>query len=349
MESEEPYFLPLQSNDNLINIQIELDEYVTGICWLNNKHLAASTAAGTLYFIDIEIEKVLHKIKAHKGPIQSISSNLKNFVATGGQDGFFKIFEWGNITPICETKLYTDWIEKVAYSPNGEKLLVVAGNKFSLYQTNGELVYQSIEHESTISDICWKSDSQQFASACYSAVRFFDVEQANAQNTLEWKNSMISISWSPNANFLCSGTQDSRIHFWPLPYKKGSDFEMSGYRGKVRNLSWDSTSNYVASNCWNEVIVWPFHKNKPPLGKKPIMLAQSMERITTLKFQNNSTVLAVGDKVGTLVFYDPITGEEYLAAVQLNSEITHLEWAPNDNFLAVGTANGGLHIINDIS
>lgn len=349
MDQQEPYFIPLPSNNELISLQIELDEYITAIAWLNNKNLAVGTAAGTLYFLDIETEKVLHKIKAHNGSVQSISTNSQNLIATGGQDGLAKIFEWGNTNPIAQLKMNAEWIEKVVYSPDGLWLLVVAGNQFSLSKADGSLVYKSIIHESTISDICWRADSQQFSSACYSAVRFFNVDSAIEIDTLLWKNSMLSISWSPNNKFLCSGTQDSRIHFWQLPYKKGNDFEMSGYRGKVRNLSWDSKSNFMASNCWNEVIVWPFHKGKAPKGKKPIMLSHSTERVTTLNFQNFSTVLAVGNKTGMLCFYDPTTGNDYLAAVQLNGEITSLNWAPNDTYLSVGTANGFLYIVKDLS
>ncbi|TAF44512.1 MAG: hypothetical protein EAZ64_06445 [Sphingobacteriales bacterium] len=87
MKQQEPYFIPLPSNTELISLQIELDEYITAIAWLNNKNLAVGTAAGTLYFLDIETVKVLHKIKAHNGSVQSISTNNQNLIVTGGKMG----------------------------------------------------------------------------------------------------------------------------------------------------------------------------------------------------------------------------------------------------------------------
>lgn len=336
------------SEDQLIEFQLHLNEYITGIAWLGTDWVAASTAAGTLYMIDIPSAKILLEIQAHETPVQSLSSNGSDLIATSGQDGCVKIFKWGTAEPLKELEQDFDWIEKVEYSPDGNWLLVVAGTEFRLYKGTGELVFVFDQHESTVSNVCWRPDSKFFASACYSAVRFFDVRYKVPKQTLRWKNSMLSLSWSPDFKFLCSGTQDSRIHFWPLPYKEGTDFEMSGYRGKVKSLSWDSKSKFVASNCWSEIVLWPFD-GKAPLGKEPIVLTHSQARITSLCFHNNSTLLATGDKEGLLAFYEPIIVQEYLAAVKLDSEVVELAWNKDGSYLAAGTSNGSLYIVQSVS
>lgn len=348
MTTKEISYPPLASEDELIRLQLTLDEYVTGIGWLGKDKLAAGTASGSLYFIEIPSGNIIRKIEAHSGSVQSLSTNGTDLIATGGQDGMVHIYEWASGQPVAEVEMNADWIETVEYSPDGNFLLAVAGTGFSLLKARGELVYDFPKHESTVSGVCWRADSKQFASACYSAVRFFDVRYKVPQQTLKWQNSMISISWSPDFKFICSGTQDSRIHFWPLPYKEGSDFEMTGYRGKVRNLSWDAKARFNASNSWNEVILWPFN-GTAPMGKRPVTLSHAAERITAILFQKNTTVLAVGDKGGLLVFYDPLSGEDHLAAVQLKSEIVQVAWAENDEYLAAGTADGTLYVLDSIS
>lgn len=327
---------------NLIQFTLILDEFVTGIGLLKDGLTVASTAPGSLYLIDSLSEVIVNKFKAHGTAIQSLSTNGQNLIATGGQDGILKVFELGTEIPITVLETDAEWVEKVEYSPDGKYLICVAGTELLLMNERGKLIYKFTDHESTVSATCWRADSKQFASACYSAVRFFDVRYKVPIQTLKWQNSMISLSWSPDFKFLCAGTQDSRIHFWPLPFKTGKDFEMTGYKGKVKNLSWDHKANVIASNCWNEMVVWPF-AGKAPLGKSPTTLTLSKDRITSLAFEPEGPFLAAGDKSGLVGLYDPSIADDYLTAVQLDSEVVQIMWLRRRGKLVAATAQGLLY------
>ncbi|MGF7079625.1 WD40 repeat domain-containing protein [Mucilaginibacter sp. UYCu711] len=331
-----------ETDSSLIIFKIPLDEFVTGIGMLAGGIVAAGTAAGSLYLVESSSGNILSKFNAHHAPIQSLSTNGQNLIATGGQDGMLKIFERNSETPLMIVETDAEWVEKVEYSPDGKFLIGVAGPDLLLMNERGELIYQFTDHESTVSATCWRGDSKQFASACYSAVRFFDVRYQVPLQTLKWQNSMISLSWSPDFKFLCAGTQDSRIHFWPLPFKNGKDFEMSGYKGKVKTLSWEHEAKMIASNCGNEMVVWPF-AGKAPLGQKPTTLTLSENRITALAFQPIGKILAAGDKRGLLGWFDPVIADEYLTAVQLDSEVVQILWSGEKGQLLAATAQGFLY------
>lgn len=327
-------------------LKMQLDDYIINLEWShNNKYLLAACSSGTLYSIDVENNYTSIKTKAHpNGLISMAISPNENIAITTGQDGFVKLWNIETGLLINEYKTNELWVEHAKWSPNGNYFAVSSADSVYVFNKEGNLIQEFDEHESTVSGIQWRKDSNFFATSCYGGVRLFEVEQNEPFEFLPWKNSMLSMSWSPDSKFICCGTQDSRVHFFELPHKPNSDFEMSGYRGKVKILEWTHDSNYFLTNCWDEIVIWKM-SGSAPTGQEPITLMGHFGKITAAKFQQKSTFLASGDSLGLLLFYDVAIGSKFIFGLKIKNEISSLAWSKNDFYLAVGSTQGELIIM----
>jgi WD40 repeat protein len=323
-----------------------VDDYIIGIGWnFTNEYISVASSSGIFSCYSSNNYLKIFEIKAHQNGILSLDVSPKeNKAVTTGQDGLIKLWETSNNKLLKEIKSNILWVNHVKWSPDGKYFAVGSGNRASVFSNNGELVQEYDSHESTVSAITWNKNSKLFATSCYGGVRLFEIEQEEPIEFLQWKNSMHSLSWSPDGKFIGCGTQDSRVHFFPLPYRYGSDFEMNGYRGKVKILDWTIDSKYFLTNCWDELVVWKF-AGKTPQGEEPLTLSGHLGKITQAKFQHNGSFLASGDDMGFVHFYDAEISENVITGIKLKNMVSKICWSYDDNLIAVGTSQGELIIM----
>jgi len=224
-------------------------------------------------------------------------------------------------------------------------LASAAGRKLKLWNAVGALVRECPDHQSTISGLQWKPRVMQLASIAYGGVTLWDPEQSEAVRRLEWIGSSLVIAWSPDGKHIATGDQDSTVHFWIM--STGEDLQMSGYPTKVRELSWDATSRYLATGGSQEVTVWDC-SGRGPAGSRPITLAGHQNFLSVVRFQHRGKLLASGGADG-LVYVWQLRGRiSSLAAYQaaLTAGVTSLVWSPNDQHIAVGDESGGVRVFS---
>jgi len=325
----------------------KFEDYISGLSWsFDNTYLCIALSSGKLAVVNANKQKVIFSIAAHEVGIISITHSPKELLfLTAGQDGLVKLWETSTGKLLKQFEGGWQWVEHLKWSPNGAYFVMGSGKNIKLYARNGELVYHFINPESTVSAITWKKDSSEFALGSYGNLKIFDVNNEIPSEILPWRNSLISLSWSPDGKFICAGTQDSRIHFWPLPFEPDNDCEMSGYAGKVKELSWAADSSMLASNCGNEIVIWEI-SGKAPVGQKPIVLHGHKHRITSLNFAHSSNVMVSGDTRGVFLCWYPKLSTSLLTGGTLQGNITALSWCPNDQNFAVGTALGEVVIVD---
>lgn len=323
----------------------DLGECITGICSSeNDKLICASTAAGDLAIIDAISLKVSVIRQAHKQGIICLDHSSANpLLATGGQDGQIKIWNTAHRTLLATLNGGNQWVENIKWSHDGKYIASTAGKYLKIWSSEGVLVSEYKDIDSSITGLCWKKDSSEIVFSGYGGIKFIKPEAINPHQIFAWKNSMISLTWSPDEKFIGAGTQDAKVHFWELPYIQDSDFEMDGYPGKIRSISWDSKAEYMALCSLEQIVVWKF-AGKSPIGATPIILAGHSQKVTKILFQNHSNILASADVEGKIFFWYPGKLNQYFGEAHAQSEITHLLWSRNDTELIVGTKEGKLMV-----
>ncbi len=324
----------------------QLNDYIIGIGWnFTNEYVVVASSCGILTCFIADNYFNQFEVKAHQNGLMCLAvSPIENKAVTTGQDGLIKLWDIQSGELLKEIQSENVWVEQAIWSPDGKYFATASGSIVTIFNSNGDEIQEFEEHESTVSGIAWHQNSKSFASACYGGVRLFELKQDEPIEFLEWKNSMHSLSWSPDGKFIGCGTQDSRVHFFPLPYNDGSDFEMNGYRGKVKILDWTNDSNYFLTNCWDEMVVWKF-AGIAPQGQVPITLSGHMGKITQAKFQNKNSFLVSGDELGLVLFYDVEIGKEFITGIKLRNSVSKICWSNDDSLLAIGTSHGELIIM----
>ena len=299
-------------------------------------------AAGGVYAFDGKSGATIWAQRGvHQGGVLAVAIHpSKPAFATTGQDG--RVLVWnaadGQVSQAIEVG--SDWVEHVAWSPDGQRLAASCSRQVHAYGADGVKTWQSPDHPSTVSAIAW-SGAEELATACYGRVTFFDASTGELRQKLEWMGSLVSMVMSPDGEIVACGSQDNSVHFWRRSTEQ--DAMMSGYPAKPSALAFDDTGTLLATGGGEEVTVWSF-QGKGPEGTRPSVLELHVEPVTTLAFAPGVRRLASGGRDGTVVVWslqkDGKGGP--IGSAEVAGEVAAVYWRPDGRALAALDARGGV-------
>ncbi len=323
-----------------------ISDHVIDLAWSpDGRYIAAASVLGPVTIFEGHRRAVIHTFEGHEFGTMSIAWHPDSKVlASAGQDGKIRLWDMTNGEATHSLDGGAAWVEHLAWSDSKKPILAsAAGRKLKLWNAAGDLVREYPDHQSTISGIQWKPRVRQLASITYGGVTLWDPQQSEAVRRLEWKGSSLVIAWSPDGKYIATGDQDSTVHFWIM--STGEDLQMYGYPTKVRELSWDATSRYLATGGGENITVWDC-SGRGPAGTRPISLSGHQDFLSVVRFQHHGKLLASGGADG-LVYIWQLRGSLRSRAVHevaLTAGITSLVWSPNDQYIAVGDEAGGVRV-----
>jgi WD40 repeat protein len=319
--------------------QAEIGDHVIALAWSpNGASLAAASIGGPITLCDAISGRIRHVLPGHGFGTTALSWHPRGaLLASAGQDAKAKIWDAGAGTMAQSLDGGAAWVERVAWSPDGRFLASAGGKQLRVWDATGNLVRTYGDHPSTIADIRWKPGTLELACAAYGQLSFFHPDQQEPLRVLKWQGSQLVLAWSPDGKYLATGDQDSTVHFWII--KTGEDLMMSGYPTKVRELSWDHTSRYLATGGGAVPCVWDV-SGKGPAGRKPLQFEGHKDKVTALAFQNSGPWLASADADGLVMLWQPGKQTRPLSKTEGRIGITQIAWSADDRSLAVGTEAG---------
>jgi WD40 repeat protein len=327
----------------------DIEDHVIALAWSpTGKKLAAAAIGGPITIFSDDGSAQL-TLPGHRFGTNAVAwSQDGQHFASAGQDGKVILWDIPTRSPKAVLEGGASWVEHLAWNPLGgtqkgtpHLLATAAGKKLKLWNAEGELVREFADHPSTIASLSWKPKSQFLTTAAYSRLAIFTAGSHTPFRQFTWKGSILTLAWSPNCKYIATGDQDATVHFWFE--KDGKDLQMWGYPTKVRELSWDATSRYLATGGGAEVTVWDCIRS--PEGSTPITLKSHTDIITALRFQHAGPLLASAGQDGRLFIWHPGQHARPLAGVAINSPLTQLAWSPNDAWLAISAENGGVAVL----
>lgn len=318
----------------------KLDGQVAGFAWSPGRALlAAASADGPIAVYDAATGQVKFPLAGHDGATASVAWRPGDdaTLASAGQDGKARLWHLADEATGTDLAAGASWAERVAWSHDGLHLASAAGRKLRLWSPAGERMHEFPDHPSTILDVGWKPGGGPLASVSYGKLQLWVPFQAEPVQRFEWKGSMLVLAWSPDGRYIATGDQDRTVHFWNVA--TGDDLMMSGYPTKVREISWDASSRYLATGGGDMPCVWDCSGTGPE-GTEPLQCKGHDELVTALAFQHRGPYLVSADRNGLLLLWHPGGAKAAVVRSQLDAPVTHVAWAGDDKHLAVGTEAG---------
>ena len=279
--------------------------------------------------------------EAHEGGVMDVAvSGDGSRLATVGQDGQLALWNLADGRLYRREVVARGWVEHATWSPGCEHLAVSSGRVATVVSSDGERIWSSEDHPSTVSALQWVTDTE-LATACYGRVTFFDIFSARESQRLEWKGSLVSLALSPDGNIVACGSQDNSVHFWRR--SSGQDSMMSGYPFKPSALAFSSDGLLLATNGNVAITVWSFDHDGPE-GTRPGVLKLHALPVTALAFSRRQRRLASGGRDGGVVVWDLKRNENgpAVGTALASGSVENVYWRPDGRGLAAIDAEGGV-------
>jgi WD40 repeat protein len=264
-------------------------------------------------------------------------------LASGGQDGAVKFWDASSGQHTASASLGSAWVEHVAWRGSGSPSLLVAaaGKNLAALRADGSVVHTFKPAPKTISAVAWQPAGGCVAVSYFGGVCLWDADDFIVQKEFAYANGIQALVWSPDSRWLVSGNQDPSVHLW-VP-AEDLELQMSGYEGKVKELSFDHTSRWLATGGGKDCCIWDCSGTGPE-GREPVMLPHDT-KVSAVQFQNSHGLLATASHDGVVQLWSPERKQPLRATVRMPSAATKLAWSPDDSLLAIGSEKGLVYVL----
>lgn len=358
-----------------------LNDYAIDLAWSPDAtQLAAASAAGPISLFGAIDGACRHSLPGHDNgtnclawqpapvlvvggasrPDSSASEKSQPIapvvLASGGQDGAVKFWDGSVGQHTATAPLGTAWVEHLAWrapqrmvpqaseahAPQTPALLfAAAGRALAAIHSDASIAHTFKPASKTITALAAEPSGGCVASAYYGGVSLWDADDFLAQKEFPYANGIHALVWSPDGKWLVSGNQDPSVHLW-IP-EKDIELHMSGYEGKVKFLSFDHTSRWLATSGGRDACIWDC-AGAGPEGREPAMLPHDAP-VCAVQFQHRHGLLATAAQDGVVQLWSPERRQPLRATVKMPTAATKLAWSPDDRFLAIGSEQGAVYVL----
>ena len=180
--------------------------------------------------------------------------------------------------------------------PSPDLLAAAAGRDLVLLNADASVRHRFKPAPKTITALAAQPRGRCFAVAYFGGVVLWDSDDYVAQKEFAYANGIQAMVWSPDSRWLVSGNQDPSVHLW-IP-DTDLELNMSGYETKVKQLSFDHGSRWLATSGGRDACIWDC-SGAGPEGREPTMLPHEAP-VCAVAFQNRHGLLATASQDGVV-------------------------------------------------
>ncbi len=338
-----------------------LDDYAIDLAWSpDGTRLAAASAAGAVALHAAADGARLHLLPGHDGGTNCLAwspAPTSAALATGGQDGAVKFWDAAAGQHTGTAALGSAWVDHLVWTAalnaqrsslnsqpstlNSSVLLAAAGRALFALRADATVAHTFKPAPKTITALAAPAAGGCIAAAHFGGVQLWDTDDFVLQKEFPYGNGIHALVWSPDQKWLVSGNQDPSVHLW-IP-EQDIELHMSGYESKVKHLSFDHTSRWLATSGGREACIWDC-SGAGPEGREPAMLPHEAP-LCAVAFQHRHGLLATAAQDGVVQLWSPERPKPLRATVKMPAAATKLAWSPDDRLLAIGSEKGVVYVL----
>ncbi|MFM2308376.1 MAG: hypothetical protein RLY87_496, partial [Chloroflexota bacterium] len=248
----------------------------------------------------------------------------------------------------------------VAWSPDGTKLAVAAGNSISIHEPTQLNVLQRLEgHVGDITTMSWSPDSRFLASGASDdpVIHIYDTDAGTEVLLLRGHEGWIrTVAFSPDGTSLASGSTDLSIRIWDVRTGRTSQ-TLTGHTDLIGGIAWSADATALASASRDgSVRRWDVLSGTqiPGFGYQTALNTAAGPNIrywaTALVWTKDGTQMLVGATDGSITVIDATTGTALRTLKAHTSWITIRGLALNaDNTILYSAGLDGLLTVWDMA
>lgn len=316
-----------------------LDDYVTAIAWSpDSQQVAACDGAGTVQCFN-RVTQQTHCLQGGTG--QSVDALAYScdgsFLAASGQTGHILIWEMSGETPTLLSCLDypRTWVDQLTWHPSRSELAFSLGRYAQIWDAQDQEIITTLPFEaSSVLGLAWHPTLYWLAVGGHQGIKIWQ-DWDEDPVLREIPASSLCVDWSPDGQYLAAGNLDRTLLVWP--WNQDIPWRMTGFPGKVRQLSWSGLGNDVppmlsaaSGPC---AITWQRQGD----GWEAEVLDAHTQTVNAIAFQPGSTLLASTAADGYLCLWQ---GGHKLVQAEKGISGAALSWSPDGQTLAIGGQQG---------
>lgn len=290
-----------------LEYKTELQEYITALSWSKDGKLAVSSAGGEVMIFTDKPQLIL-TANERQNSIDCLDfSPDSQYLAVGGQDGQVRIWELSSLQLIHTLNWGKQWLENLAWHPQQNHLAFSQGRYVQIWDIATQEIITTLPFEnSSVLDLAWNPNGELLAVGGNGGVKIWEANNWDDDPFyIETDAAALKIAWSKDGEYLAISSLDNIIFVWG-----GGNLEpwrLSGFRGKIRNLTWSQISTGIAPilaiSTMKNIIIWEKAQNEKQ-GWNASVLKSNNGVIQTLQFHPDNFLLVSGCNQGNLLLWE---------------------------------------------
>jgi len=245
---------------------------------------------------------------------------------------------------------HTDYINSVAFSPNGGQLASASDDKtVRLWNVaTGTEIRQFQGHTDWVTSVAFSPDGTKLASASHDkTVRLWDVTTGTQiRQFLGHTFWVMSVAFSPDGEQLASASEDETIRLWDAATGQ-CICQFLGHTYSVTSVAFSPDGNQLAASWDETVCLWNFTTRKITTRKsivnyilwnRPSQEIRQFQghthRVTSVAFSHDGSQLATASWDKTVRLWDVATGTQIHQLLGHTDRVRSVAFSPNGGQLA---------------